>query len=149
MYISKSKQNLQFLGAISFRKELQKDVDKLKKKIKATIAKADDQSLEEARKMYNEWMNLLDELLIVPGHQVIYVVFVMIFCCYCFYVVVVVILTKAYQRQWVDAFAGWIANCSRTSGYYVFIVLFRLLLFLCCCCCFVAAVVFLVLLKVQ
>jgi uncharacterized membrane protein (DUF106 family) len=54
-----------------FRKELQKDVDKLKKKIKVAIAKADDQSLEEARKMYNEWMNLLDELLVVPGHQVI------------------------------------------------------------------------------
>ena len=52
------------------RKELQKDVDKLKKKIKATITRADENSLEEARKMYNEWMNLLDELLIVPGHQV-------------------------------------------------------------------------------
>jgi len=53
------------------RKELQKDVDKLKKKIKLTISKPDEKCFEEVRQMYNEWMNLLDELLFVPGHQVL------------------------------------------------------------------------------
>jgi hypothetical protein len=53
-----------------FRKELQKDVEKLKKKIRLTLAKPDPENLEIARKMFSEWMNLLDELLIVPGHQV-------------------------------------------------------------------------------
>ena len=42
----------------------------MKKKIKTAILKADEESLEEVRKMYNEWMSLLDELLVVPGHQV-------------------------------------------------------------------------------
>ena len=45
-------------------------MDKLKKKIKAAILRSDEDSLEEVRKMYNEWMSLLDELLVVPGHQV-------------------------------------------------------------------------------
>ena len=61
----------QFFAIFLYRKELQKDVDKLKKKIKVAIAKADDQSLEEARKMYNEWMNLLDELLVEPRHRIL------------------------------------------------------------------------------
>ena len=45
-------------------------MDKLKKKIKPAILRSDEDSLEEVRKMYNEWMSLLDELLVVPGHQV-------------------------------------------------------------------------------
>ena len=45
-------------------------MDKLKKKIKTAILRSDEDSLEEVRKMYNEWMSLLDELLVVPGHQV-------------------------------------------------------------------------------
>ena len=45
-------------------------MDKLKKKIKMTVAKPDENCFEEVRQMYNEWMNLLDELLFVPGHQV-------------------------------------------------------------------------------
>ena len=59
------------------RKELQKDVDKLKKRIRATIL---DEKIpvtlevpnhyEATRKMFHDWMNLLDELLVPASHQV-------------------------------------------------------------------------------
>ena len=63
------------------RKELQKDVDKLKKRIRQTILdekvpvtmqhEADvPNHYEAARKMFNDWMNLLDELLMPASHQV-------------------------------------------------------------------------------
>lgn len=60
------------------RKELQKDVDKLKKRIRQTILEEkkpltmDDvpNHYEAARKMFNDWMNLLDELLVPASHQV-------------------------------------------------------------------------------
>lgn len=58
------------------RKELQKDVDKLKKRIRATIL---DEKIpvtlevpnhyEATRKMFHDWMNLLDELLVPASHQ--------------------------------------------------------------------------------
>ena len=59
-------------------KELQKDVDKLKKRIRATIL---DEKIpvtlevpnhyEATRKMFHDWMNLLDELLVPASHQVL------------------------------------------------------------------------------
>lgn len=62
------------------RKELQKDVDKLKKRIRQTIldekvpvtVQEDEESnhLEATRKMFHDWMNLLDELLMPASHQV-------------------------------------------------------------------------------
>ena len=69
------------------RKELQKDVDRLKRRIHAVVMQDepsnDDNSntsrpstqtsrptgLEAAKKMYFDWSNLLAELLIVPGHR--------------------------------------------------------------------------------
>ena len=61
------------------RKELQKDVDKLKKRIrqvildeKVPITMQDEvpNHLEAARKMFNNWMSLLEELLVPASHQV-------------------------------------------------------------------------------
>ena len=59
------------------RKELQKDVDKLKKRIRQTIL---DEKVpvtmevpnhyEATRLMFHDWMNLLDELLVPGSHQV-------------------------------------------------------------------------------
>ena len=62
------------------RKALQKDVDKLKKRIRQTILdeKVPVTMLDEvpnhfeaARKMFHDWMNLLEELLMPASHQVI------------------------------------------------------------------------------
>ena len=47
------------------RKELQKDVEKLKAKVKVRVNEGD---LEGARELLNQWIKLLDELL-VPPHQ--------------------------------------------------------------------------------
>lgn len=64
------------------RKELQKDVDKLKKRIRQTILdekvpvtmlELDEEvpnHFEATRKMFHDWMNLLDELLMPASHQV-------------------------------------------------------------------------------
>ena len=61
------------------RKQLQKDVDKLKKRIrhvvldeKVPVTMKDEvpNHYEAARKMFNDWMTLLDELLISASHQV-------------------------------------------------------------------------------
>ena len=64
------------------RKELQKDVDKLKKRIRQTIldekvpvsmnlgCECVPNHFEAARYMFNDWMNLLNELLIPASHQV-------------------------------------------------------------------------------
>ena len=63
------------------RKALQKDVDKLKKRIRQTILdeKVPVTMLDEvpnhfeaARKMFHDWMNLLEELLMPASHQVNY-----------------------------------------------------------------------------
>ncbi len=68
------------------RKELQKDVDKMRKRIRkiildetvpASMTTAVDGAgpanhFEAARRLFHDWMNLLDELLIPPGHQVIF-----------------------------------------------------------------------------
>ena len=63
------------------RKELQKDVDKLKRRIQAVVMQEQPSSssensseyaqtgLEAAKKMYFDWANLLAELLYVPGHR--------------------------------------------------------------------------------
>jgi len=60
------------------RKALQKDVDKLKKRIRQTILdeKVPVTMLDEvpnhfeaARKMFHDWMNLLEELLMPASHQ--------------------------------------------------------------------------------
>ena len=66
------------------RKELQKDVDRLKKRINATIMQdhptlneggsssdvaSPPSQLELVKKMYFDWSNLLEELLIAPGHR--------------------------------------------------------------------------------
>jgi hypothetical protein len=64
------------------RKELQKDVDRLKRRIQAVVMKdppsssevtgekvVDPSRFEAARKMYCDWSNLLSELLYVPGHR--------------------------------------------------------------------------------
>ena len=47
------------------RKALQKDVERLKKKIRSKVMES---RLEECRELYLEWMRLLDEL-ILPPHQ--------------------------------------------------------------------------------
>ena len=44
---------------------MQKDVEKMRRRIKESVL---DGSLEEARALFNSWMDLLDEL-IVPPHQ--------------------------------------------------------------------------------
>ena len=63
------------------RKQLQKDVDKLKKRIRqvildekvpVTMKEEVPNHYEAARKMFNDWMTLLDELLIPASHQVIF-----------------------------------------------------------------------------
>ena len=65
------------------RKELQKDVDRIKRRIQAVVNKAaqaatspsdlasleEQPTLEVAVKMYCDWSNLLSELLYVPGHR--------------------------------------------------------------------------------
>ena len=63
------------------RKELQKDVDRLKKRIQAAILKnqpvlfetvndsSSSNGLDAVRNMYYDWSNLLSELLYVPGHR--------------------------------------------------------------------------------
>ena len=65
------------------RKELQKDVDRIKRRIQAVVNKAaqaatspsdlasmeEQATLEVALKMYCDWSNLLSELLYVPGHR--------------------------------------------------------------------------------
>ena len=65
------------------RKELQKDVDRIKRRIQAVVNKAaqaatspsdlasleEQPTLEVAVKMYYDWSNLLSELLYVPGHR--------------------------------------------------------------------------------
>ena len=65
------------------RKELQKDVDRIKRRIQAVVNKAaqaatspsdlasleEQPTLEVALKMYCDWSNLLSELLYVPGHR--------------------------------------------------------------------------------
>ena len=64
------------------RKELQKDVDRLKRRIQAVVNKDHPSSLEgtgdqavdpsrfeAVKKMYCDWSNLLSELLYVPGHR--------------------------------------------------------------------------------
>ena len=65
------------------RKELQKDVDRLKRRIQAVVMQdppssseassdnptAQTEGLEAAKKMYFDWSNLLAELLFVPGHR--------------------------------------------------------------------------------
>ena len=65
------------------RKELQKDVDRIKRRIQAVVNKAaqsavspsdvvtveEQPTLEVAVKMYYDWANLLSELLYVPGHR--------------------------------------------------------------------------------
>ena len=65
------------------RKELQKDVDRMKRRIQAVVNKAaqaatspsdlasleEQPTLEVAVKMYYDWSNLLSELLYVPGHR--------------------------------------------------------------------------------
>ena len=61
------------------RKELQKDVDRMKRRIQAAVNKAaqaatsgsmeGQQGLEVAAQMYQDWSNLLSELLYVPGHR--------------------------------------------------------------------------------
>ena len=66
------------------RKELQKDVDRLKKRIQAAILKNqpvlfesvkdtsgsdNTNGLEAVKNMYYDWSNLLSELLYVPGHR--------------------------------------------------------------------------------
>ena len=61
------------------RKQLQKDVDKLKKRIrqvvldeKVPVTMKDEvpNHYEAVRIMFNDWMTLLDELLISASHQV-------------------------------------------------------------------------------
>ena len=65
------------------RKELQKDVDRMKRRIQAVVNKAaqaatspsdlasqeEQPTLAVAVKMYYDWSNLLSELLYVPGHR--------------------------------------------------------------------------------
>lgn len=54
------------------RKELQKDVDRIKAKIQGAVTSGSDQrknQLEDVRQMYLDLGNLLEELLIPPGHQ--------------------------------------------------------------------------------
>ena len=61
------------------RKELQKDVDRMKRRIQAAVNKAAQSAtsgtmegqpgLEVAAQMYQDWSNLLSELLYVPGHK--------------------------------------------------------------------------------
>ena len=61
------------------RKELQKDVDRMKRRIQAAVNKAAQAAtsgsmegqpgLEVAAQMYQDWSNLLSELLYVPGHR--------------------------------------------------------------------------------
>ena len=65
------------------RKELQKDVDRIKRRIQAVVNKAaqaaiappdpiaseSQPGLEVAAKMFYDWSNLLSELLYVPGHR--------------------------------------------------------------------------------
>ena len=50
------------------RKELQRDVDKLKKKIRTAVVDEDD-GLEAAVTMYTDWSKLLDELLMPSCHK--------------------------------------------------------------------------------
>merc|ERR1712029_951240 len=50
------------------RKELQRDVDKMKKKIKIQVQEKDD-GLAAAKAMYMDWSRVLDELLITSSHK--------------------------------------------------------------------------------
>ena len=47
------------------RKELQKDVDRIKKKVSKSV---DEEEFEISRHLFQDWMNLLDELIAQP-HQ--------------------------------------------------------------------------------